>query len=92
MQIFQVQPWPKGVGNSEVSDYVKVESVDELDAAEGVLQTPLQSGARRDMYIPALRRPTARRSNKNLRSGDWTNDLGEATLCVCRPSSVLRKA
>jgi hypothetical protein len=54
MQIFQVQPWPKGVGNSEVSDYVKVEATDELDAAERLLKMPLQLNDRHDMYIRAF--------------------------------------
>jgi hypothetical protein len=54
MQIFQVQPWPKGVGNSDVSGYVKVEAVDDLDAAERVLQMLLQREARHDMYIRAF--------------------------------------
>ncbi|HUE11921.1 MAG TPA: hypothetical protein VMQ54_13310 [Steroidobacteraceae bacterium] len=54
MQIFQVQPWPKGVGNSTVSGYVKVEAIDDLDAAERVLKMPLQREARHDMYIRAF--------------------------------------
>lgn len=54
MQIFQVQPWPKGVGNSEVSHYVKVEAADELDAAQRILQMPLQREIRHDMFIRAF--------------------------------------
>jgi hypothetical protein len=54
MQIFQVQPWPKGIGNSEATDYVKVEAEDELDAARRLLQMPLQREARHDMYIRAF--------------------------------------
>jgi hypothetical protein len=54
MQIFQVQPWPKGIGNSEVSSYVRIEAANELDAAERVLQMPLQIEARHDMYIRAF--------------------------------------
>ena len=54
MQVFQVQPWPKGIGNSTVSGYVKIEAIDELAAAEHVLQVPLQREARHDMYIRAF--------------------------------------
>lgn len=54
MQIFQVQPWPKGIGNSAVSKYVKVEATDELAAAQHILQMPLQREARHDMYIRAF--------------------------------------
>ena len=54
MQIFQVQPWPKGVGNSEISNYLKVEAADELDAAERILRMPLQRETRHDMYIRAF--------------------------------------
>jgi hypothetical protein len=54
MEIFQVQPWPKGVGNSEFSDYVKVEAADELEAAERVLKMPLQLDDRHDMFIRAF--------------------------------------
>jgi hypothetical protein len=60
MQIFHVQPWPKGVGNSEVQDYVKVEADDELDAAERVLQKPPQRQTRHDMYIRAFVRSSGR--------------------------------
>ncbi len=60
MQIFQVQPWPKGVGNSEVQDYVKVEADDELKAAERVLKMPLQRSTRHDMYIRAFVRSGGR--------------------------------
>jgi hypothetical protein len=53
MQIFQVQPWPKGVGNSEAAAYIKAEAEDELDAAQR-LQMPLQREARHDVYIRAF--------------------------------------
>jgi len=54
MPTFQVQPWPKGVGNSEVASYAKVEAADELEAAESILQMPLQSEPRHDLYIRAF--------------------------------------
>lgn len=61
MPTFQVQPWPKGVGNSPVPSYVKVEGLDELDAAKRLLHLPLQREPRHDMYIRAfVRRPTHR--------------------------------
>jgi hypothetical protein len=54
MPFFQVRPYPKGVGNSDVSNYIKVEASDELDAAQRVLQMPLQREPRHDMYIRAF--------------------------------------
>lgn len=59
MPIFNVQPWPKGVGNSPLAPYEKVEAVDELDAAQRLLKMPLQREPRPDMYIRAfVRGPT----------------------------------
>jgi hypothetical protein len=60
MQIFQVQPWPTGIGNAPVGPYQKIEALDELDAATRVLQVPLQSEPRHDMYIRALVRKLGR--------------------------------
>jgi hypothetical protein len=60
-QAFLVQPWPKGIGNSEVSNYIKVYALDELDAAQQLLQMPLQQEVRHDVYIRAfVRRSGAR--------------------------------
>jgi hypothetical protein len=52
--MFEVQSWPEGMGKSAVAPYVKVEALDELDAARRFLRIPLQRDARRDMYVRAL--------------------------------------
>jgi hypothetical protein len=54
MQTFRVQPLPNGPGASPMTDYVKIEGADELDAAQRLMKIPLQRTARPDMYIRAF--------------------------------------
>jgi hypothetical protein len=51
--MFEVQSWPEGMGKS-AARYVKVEALDELDAARRLLRIPLQRDERRDEYVRAL--------------------------------------
>jgi hypothetical protein len=60
LQTFQVQPYPAGIGNSPVAPYQQIEAFDELDAATRVLQVPLQSEPRHDIYIRAFVRKLGR--------------------------------
>ena len=52
--MFEVQSWPEGMGKSAVASYVKVEALDELDAARRLLRIPLQRDVRCEMYVRAL--------------------------------------
>jgi len=54
MAFFRVQPLPNGIGQSPVSDYVKVGGLDAVEAAERILQIPLQREPRHNMYIRAF--------------------------------------
>ena len=59
--MFQVQPWPEGIGKlpegarrPPIAPYVKVEGLDELDAALRLLRMPLQLEPRHDKYVRAF--------------------------------------
>ncbi len=54
MSVFLVRQCLKGIGNSPVAPFGKVEGVDELDAATHLLQIPLQREPRPDLYIRAF--------------------------------------
>jgi hypothetical protein len=52
--MFEVQSWPEGIEKSTIAPYVKVEAMDELDAARRLLRIPLQRDERADIYVRAL--------------------------------------
>jgi hypothetical protein len=54
MPFFQVQPFPRGIHNSPLVPYVKVEALDELAAARKVVPMLLQRELRPDLHIRAF--------------------------------------
>jgi hypothetical protein len=54
MRFYRVQPWPQGIGNPPAGVFKKVEGNDALDAAERIVQAPLQVKPRGNAYIRAL--------------------------------------
>jgi hypothetical protein len=54
MRFYRVQPWPQGIGNPPADVFKKVEGSDARDAAERILQTPLQVKPRANAHIRAL--------------------------------------
>ena len=54
MGYYRVQPWPQGIGNPPTSVFKRVEGSDPLDAAERIIQAPLQVKPRANADIRAL--------------------------------------